>query len=72
MRPKDLWVRGRWTILETEQIGSACVVGLVMALVFLVSYHVGRALIMAGVTEKTVAPGVGFSSERGKLHALSW
>ena len=52
MRPKDLWVRGRWTILETEQIGSACVVGLVMALVYLVSYHVGRAAHHGGSERK--------------------
>ena len=24
MRPKHPWVRGRWTIRETEQSGSAC------------------------------------------------
>ena len=68
MRPKDLWVRGRWTILETEQIGSACVVGLVMALVYLVSYHVGRAAHNGRESEK----GETDRNYRLKLQALSW
>ena len=51
MRPKDLWVRGRWTIrLETEQIGSACRgsshgIGVLFRIMW------GALLIMAGVRE---------------------
>ena len=68
MRPKDLWVRGRWTIrLETEQIGSACR-GSSHGIGVLVTYQVGRAAHNGRESEK----GETDRNYRLKLQALSW
>ena len=66
MRPKDLWVRGRWTIrLELNRLGLH-VVGLVMALVFLFRIMWGALFIIDGSGVKRTG------SNRLKLQALSW